>query len=108
MIKGKPPQTTKSLSMYRSSMHVLLKKITSARLYACEKHSTTEAEASGATPSWECFCQLSQNKNREEQEVYSEKFIILKRSILLSSSNISIKEVLLIKVVMNAQLLMIL
>ena len=51
---------------------------------------------------------LSQNKNREEQEVYSEKFIILKRLILLSSSNISIKEVLLIKVVMNAQLLMIL
>ena len=48
------------------------KKITSARLYACEKHTITEAETSGATPSWESFCQLclSKKKEREEKEIY--------------------------------------
>jgi len=73
MIKGKPPQTTKSLSMFRSSMHVLLKKITSARLYACEKHSTTEAETSGATPSWECFCQLCLKIKIERNRKFTRK-----------------------------------
>jgi hypothetical protein len=47
------------------------KKITSARLYACEKHTITEAETSGATPSWESFCQLClSKKKREEKEIY--------------------------------------
>jgi len=67
------------------------KKITSARLYACEKHTITEAETSGATPSWESFCQLCLSKKKRERKrkfTSTEKVIILKRSILVSSSSI--------------------